>query len=247
MRNEREIEPQAISLPADTDRVSATRDLLGLQNGPSARTTRATRRAPVARMSDSELARMRRKVDRGEPLILDLEAGSLITEMMRATAAAKPAATTLNAAVEREQAQAGRELSYQEIQELWIADPGLRAVKQLHDRERARWRRANGILRESNLLLRGETIAVAGPAAVTAASAEPLVPDAAADLDTDFAAPPFEPAPAPELELEADPGAFEDDHPYDDYEDDPVLTADVHTADPAAASRRGLLGRLRRI
>ena len=29
-------------------------------------------------MSDNELARMRRKVDRGEPLILDLEAGALI-------------------------------------------------------------------------------------------------------------------------------------------------------------------------
>jgi hypothetical protein len=173
---------------ADTGQVSATRDLSGVSSvRPSGPASRRSRSAPPARMSDSELARLRRKVDRGEPLILDLEAGALITEMMRATAAVKPAATTLNAAVRAAQERTGRELSYAEIQQLWNDDPGLRAVKQLHDRERARWRRANGILRESNMLLRGEEVQrVETPAG----------PPAAQPIATDVATP----VPAPEVD-----------------------------------------------
>ncbi len=109
-------------------------------------------------MSDTELARLRRKVDSGEPLTLDTESGALLAEMQRATAVIKPAADTLNAAVRAAQTRAGRELDYDELTSLWESDPGLRSVKALYDRERARWRRANGILRESNLLLRGEAL-----------------------------------------------------------------------------------------
>jgi hypothetical protein len=134
-------------------------------------------------MGDTELARMRRKVDRGEPLILDLEAGALIREMMRATAAVKPAATTLNRAVQRTQAEAGHELSYDEIQALWNT-PGLHAVKLLHDRERARWRRANGILTESNLLLRGEARAASNE------DPTPVAPDPARDAHAPASHPP---------------------------------------------------------
>ena len=135
------------------------------QSAPVAapRPTRVPRRARAAkprRMADEELARLRRKVDCGQPLELAVEADALIAEMMRATAAIKPAAQTLTAALQMAQASAGRELGFEQIEALWESDAGLRAVKNLYDRERARWRRANGILRESNHLLRGEAFPI---------------------------------------------------------------------------------------
>ena len=121
--------------------------------------TRTPSSKRLERTPDGELARLRRKVDGGEPLS-NGEAAELLAEMERATAAVKPATAALQRAIEVAAEERGRELNYVEIEVLWGTVPGLRAVKQLHDRERARWRRANGILRESNVLLRGEVIPV---------------------------------------------------------------------------------------
>lgn len=110
-------------------------------------------------MSDSELSRLRRKVDGCEPL-RDTEAAALLVEMERATAATGPASVTLQHAIDVATEHRGRTLGYIEIELLWETIPGLRVVKALHDRERARWRRASGILRESNVLQRGESLPV---------------------------------------------------------------------------------------
>jgi hypothetical protein len=119
----------------------------------------ASRTPRLARLSDGELARLRRKVDGGEPL-RDTEAAALLAEMERATSATKPATAALQHAIDVATERRGRPLAYIEIELLWETVPGLKAIKQLHDRERACWRRASGILRESNVLQRGETIRV---------------------------------------------------------------------------------------
>ena len=106
-------------------------------------------------MSDAELSRLRVKVDSGTPLDLETEAAALIAEMQHATALTKPAAARLAAAAEAESARLGRTMTYFEMEVLWEADSALQEVKRVYDRERARWRRANGILRESNVLVKG--------------------------------------------------------------------------------------------
>jgi hypothetical protein len=110
--------------------------------------------APV-RMSEDELVRLRAKVDAGTPLELETEAAALIAELQSATAATKPAAATLSAVAEAEAARLGRAMTYFEMEVLWEADPSMQVVKRVYERERTRWRRANGILRESNLLIKG--------------------------------------------------------------------------------------------
>jgi hypothetical protein len=107
------------------------------------------------RLSEDELVRLRAKVDGGTPLDLETEAAALVAEMQAATAATRPAAAALTAAADAEAERLGRSMTYFEMEVLWEADPSLQAVKRLYDRQRARWRRANGILRESNLLLKG--------------------------------------------------------------------------------------------
>lgn len=106
-------------------------------------------------MSEAELTRLRAKVDGGTPLELETEAAALLAEMQHATAVTKPAAATLAAAAEAESVRLGRTMTYFEMEVLWEADPALQDVKRVYDRERARWRRANGILRESNVLIKG--------------------------------------------------------------------------------------------
>lgn len=128
------------------------------------------------RLSDGELSRLRRKVDGGQPL-RDAEAASLLAEMERATSATKPATAALQYAIDVATERRGRAPAYIEIELLWETVPGLKAIKQLHDRERACWRRASGILRESNVLQRGEAIRVERRAP------HPVEPAVAPELD----------------------------------------------------------------
>jgi hypothetical protein len=113
--------------------------------------------ASLTAITDDELARMRRKVDGGEPLS-DAESAALLREMERATLATEPATAALQSAIDAARKESGGDLNYVEVEVLWETIPGLRAVKRLYDRERARWRRANDILRESKVLLGGEAI-----------------------------------------------------------------------------------------
>jgi hypothetical protein len=109
-------------------------------------------------ITEDELARMRRQVDGGQTLS-DAEAAALLHEMEHATLATEPATSALQSAIDTAREEnGGRELNYVEVELLWETIPGLRAVKRLHERERARWRRANDILRESNILLHGEAL-----------------------------------------------------------------------------------------
>jgi hypothetical protein len=108
-------------------------------------------------ITEDELARMRRKVDGGEALS-EAEAAVLLEELERATLATEPATAALQSAIDTAREERGHHLNFVEVELLWETIPGLRAVKRLHERERARWRRANDILRESNILLRGEAL-----------------------------------------------------------------------------------------
>jgi hypothetical protein len=109
-------------------------------------------------ITEDELARMRRKVDGGQPLS-DAEAAALLHEMEHATLATEPATAALQSAIDTAREEnGGHDLNYVEVELLWETIPGLRAVKRLHERERARWRRANDLLRESNILLHGEAL-----------------------------------------------------------------------------------------
>jgi hypothetical protein len=111
-----------------------------------------------ARLGDDELGRLRARVDAGEALDEGTEVAALRAEMNRASAATEPAAAVLSAAADQASLDSGHKLNYFELDGIWSEDPALAAVKRLYDRERACWRRANGILVEHQMLVRGERL-----------------------------------------------------------------------------------------
>lgn len=110
--------------------------------------------------SASRLTRLRALVDAGVALDESTDVPFLREEMARASAATEPAAGVLAAAADERSEQLGYDLNYFELELLWRDDPALAAVKRLYDRERARWRRANGILGEHEMLLHGEAVEI---------------------------------------------------------------------------------------
>jgi hypothetical protein len=111
------------------------------------------------RLGLDELERLRNRVDTGTALDEATEVAALRAEMARASAATEPAAAGLAAAADEASTRVGHELNYFELDAIWNEDQALAAVKRLYDRERACWRRANGILVEHQMLVRGERTA----------------------------------------------------------------------------------------
>jgi hypothetical protein len=112
------------------------------------------------RLDAERLAGLRDQVDAGVALDETTDVPLLRGEMARAAAATEPAAAVLAAAADELSEQKGFDLNYHELERLWGEDPALSAVKRLYDRERARWRRASGILAEHELLARGEQVEI---------------------------------------------------------------------------------------
>jgi hypothetical protein len=112
------------------------------------------------RLDAERLARLRDQVDAGVALDEATDVPLLRGEMARAAAATEPAAAVLAHAADELSEQKGYGLNYHELELLWGEDPALSAVKRLYDRERACWRRANGILAEHKQLVRGEGVEI---------------------------------------------------------------------------------------
>jgi hypothetical protein len=128
----------------------------GLRRGVTEVIAASGQSSIALRLSDADLTRMRAAVDSGRGLDRG-ELELLRSELRRASATIEPAAETLRSAIDEATREAGHRLGFVEIELLWAASPGLEAVKDLYDRERALWRRANNILHEGEALTRGET------------------------------------------------------------------------------------------
>jgi hypothetical protein len=115
---------------------------------------------PGERVTAQRLTELRAQVDAGVALDEATEVPLLHAEMARAAAATAPAAAVLTSAADERAELQGYDLDYQELELLWREDPALSAVKRLYDRERACWRRANGILAEHEMLVRGEELEI---------------------------------------------------------------------------------------